>query len=257
MNTGSALQLVEEEVCACRKCPRLVNYREKVAREKRRAFREWTYWGRGVPGFGDAHAKLFILGLAPAAHGGNRTGRVFTGDRSGDFLYKALYKAGFANQPTSLRREDGLQLHNVYIAAAVRCAPPANKPLPSEILHCREYLERELEILRPRAVLEPFVLLLSPFAPHIAEELWEQTGGTVSVFDSAWPSFDPRLALEDSIELVVQVNGKVRGKITVARDISEQEALVVALADPTVSRFTAGDPRKVIFVPGRLLNIVV
>jgi len=109
--------------------------------------------GRGVPGFGDSGAQLFILGLAPAAHGGNRTGRVFTGDRSGDFLYKALHKAGFANQPTSLHREDGLQLKNAYIAAAVRCAPPANKPLPSEILHCRGYLERELEILRPRAVL--------------------------------------------------------------------------------------------------------
>jgi uracil-DNA glycosylase len=153
LNAESALQIVHEEVCACRKCPRLVKYREKVAREKRRAFREWTYWGRAVPGFGDPYAKLFILGLAPAAHGGNRTGRVFTGDRSGDFLYKALYKAGFANQPTSLRRNDGLQLENVYIAAAVRCAPPANKPLPSEILHCRGYLERELEILRPRAVL--------------------------------------------------------------------------------------------------------
>ena len=153
MNADAALTIVAEEVCACRKCPRLVKYREKVAKEKRRAFREWTYWGRGVPGFGDPHAQLFILGMAPAAHGANRTGRVFTGDRSGDFLYKVLHKAGFANQPTSLHRDDGLQLKNIYIAAAVRCAPPANKPLPSEILHCRAYLEQELEILHPRAVL--------------------------------------------------------------------------------------------------------
>jgi uracil-DNA glycosylase family 4 len=153
LNAEAALQIVQEEVCACRKCPRLVKYREKVAKEKRRAFRDWTYWGRGVPGFGDSHARLFVLGLAPAAHGGNRTGRVFTGDRSGDFLYKALHLAGFANQPTSQHRDDGLQLNNAYIAAAVRCAPPANKPLPKEILHCRGYLERELEILRPRAVL--------------------------------------------------------------------------------------------------------
>jgi uracil-DNA glycosylase family 4 len=147
------LRVLEEEIVSCRKCPRLVEYREKVAKEKRRAFREWRYWGRPVPGFGDPRAELFILGLAPAAHGGNRTGRVFTGDRSADFLYAALYKAGFANQATSVRRDDGLVLNNVFIAAAVRCAPPANKPLPSEILNCRGYMERELTLLKPKVIL--------------------------------------------------------------------------------------------------------
>lgn len=150
---NSPLQIIAQEVSRCRKCPRLAKYREKVAREKRRAFREWEYWGRGVPGFGDANAKLFILGLAPAAHGGNRTGRVFTGDRSGDFLYKALYEAGFANQYTSVKRDDGLRLTGAYIAAAVRCAPPANKPLLSEIENCRGYLRRELQLLQPKAIL--------------------------------------------------------------------------------------------------------
>src|SRR6266853_3003660 len=147
------LPVRNEEIVACRKCPRLASYREKVAREKRRAYREWTYWGKPVPGFGEARAQLLILGLAPAAHGANRTGRMFTGDRSGDFLYAALYKAGFANQPSSLRRDDGLVVKNVFIAAAVRCAPPANKPLPSEIMNCRGYLERELALLKPKVIL--------------------------------------------------------------------------------------------------------
>jgi uracil-DNA glycosylase family 4 len=150
---ATSLSVLNEAIISCRKCPRLVRYRQQVARVKRRAFRSETYWGRPVPGFGDPRAGLLILGLAPAAHGGNRTGRVFTGDRSGDFLFRMLHRAGFANQPASRHRDDGLRLRNAYIVATIRCAPPANKPLPAEILNCRPFLERELEILRPRAVL--------------------------------------------------------------------------------------------------------
>lgn len=144
---------VNEEIIRCRKCPRLVEYRERVAREKRLAYRDCTYWGKAVPGFGDPNAQLLIVGLAPGAHGSNRTGRMFTGDRSGIFLYQALYDAGFANQPGAVSPDDGLQLKNVYIAAAARCAPPDNKPLPLEMMNCRPYLEREIDILQPKAVL--------------------------------------------------------------------------------------------------------
>jgi len=172
---NDSLNVLKEQVIACRKCARLVKYREEVARVKRRAFREWEYWGKAVPGFGDPQAQLFILGLAPAAHGGNRTGRVFTGDRSGDFLYAALHKAGFTNQATSLHRDDGLRLKNAYIAAAVRCAPPTNKPEPSEILNCRPYLEKELEVLRPRVVLA-----LGKIAWDAYLEILKQEGKIVS-----------------------------------------------------------------------------
>jgi uracil-DNA glycosylase family 4 len=148
----NTIEQLNREIVRCRMCPRLVRYRENVAREKRLAFREWDYWGKPVPGFGDPRAELLILGLAPAAHGANRTGRMFTGDRSGDFLYNALYEAGFANQPTSARRDDGLALKNAYVSATLRCAPPANKPLPAELANCRPYFERELDLIRPRAI---------------------------------------------------------------------------------------------------------
>ena len=141
------LRRLTDEVVSCRACPRLVAWREEVGRERRAAFRDEDYWARPVPGFGDPAARLLIVGLAPAAHGGNRTGRVFTGDRSGDWLFGALWRAGYANQPTSVARDDGLLLTGAYVAAAVRCAPPANRPTPAEREACLPFLEREIELL--------------------------------------------------------------------------------------------------------------
>lgn len=147
--SGDSLAAVTAEVVACRACPRLVAWREEVAANPRPAFRDQPYWGRPVAGFGDPHARLVVAGLAPAAHGGNRTGRVFTGDRSGDWLFRAMHRAGFANQPTSTGRDDGLRLTGAWVTAAVRCAPPANKPTPAERDTCNPYLARELALLRP------------------------------------------------------------------------------------------------------------
>jgi len=147
------LNALEHRVTRCRRCPRLVEWRERVAREKRAAFRGEAYWGRPVPGFGDPAARVYVLGLAPAAHGGNRTGRVFTGDRSGDWLFGSLHRTGFANQSTSVRPGDGLRLDGAFIAAAVRCAPPANRPLPDERDNCLPYAARELELLRPAVIV--------------------------------------------------------------------------------------------------------
>jgi uracil-DNA glycosylase family 4 len=164
---GDSLEQVTNEVVNCFKCPRLVAWREQVGREKRAAFRDDVYWARPVPGFGDPQAELLLVGLAPAAHGGNRTGRIFTGDRSGDWLFGALFRAGYANQPTSLHRDDGLRLSGAYIAACVRCAPPANKPTPQERDTCLPYLARELRLL-PRLKV---VVCLGKFAYDGASQL--------------------------------------------------------------------------------------
>jgi uracil-DNA glycosylase family 4 len=148
-----SLSVLNKEILSCRKCPRLVEWREKVAHEKRHAYQDWDYWGKPVPGFGDSHARVFVVGLAPGAHGSNRTGRQFTGDASGNFLYPALFRAGFASQPGSLSRDDGLVLTDLYTAPVCRCAPPQNKPTQQEMQNCQPYLERELALINPKVIV--------------------------------------------------------------------------------------------------------
>jgi uracil-DNA glycosylase family 4 len=153
--TGSELAAIRDDVVVCRRCPRLVAWRERVAREKAPRFADQAYWGRPVPGFGDPTARVLVLGLAPAAHGGNRTGRIFTGDRSGDFLFASLHRTGFASRPTSVSADDGLELDGMYVAAVNRCAPPGNRPTPLERDHCLPFLERELGALTRLRVIVP------------------------------------------------------------------------------------------------------
>ena len=172
---AATLDQLEAEVVECRRCPRLVAWREEVARTKRAAFAGEQYWGRPLPGFGDPRARVYVLGLAPAAHGGNRTGRIFTGDRSGDWLFAALHRAGFANQPTSISRDDGLELRDCFIAAAVRCAPPANRPTPAERDACLPYAVRELELLDTVGV----VVALGAFAWDAALRIRAASGEPV------------------------------------------------------------------------------
>jgi len=153
MTNKSKLEKLNVEIIQCRKCARLVEWREEVARIKRRAYIDQEYWGKAVPGFGDPNAQVLVVGLAPGAHGSNRTGRVFTGDASGGFLFPALYRAGFANQPLAESRSDGLLLKDLYIAAVAHCVPPANKPAPEELENCQPYLERTIQILKPKVVV--------------------------------------------------------------------------------------------------------
>jgi uracil-DNA glycosylase family 4 len=147
------LDELNREILACRRCPRLVEWRERVAREKKRAYQEWEYWGKPVPGFGDPQGRVFVVGLAPGAHGSNRTGRQFTGDASGVFLYAALHRAGFASQPWSVSRDDGLRLSDLYTAPVCRCTPPDNKPTSAEMDNCQPFLVRELDLLRPEVIV--------------------------------------------------------------------------------------------------------
>ncbi len=198
---------LDAAVVECRRCPRLVEHRERMAREKRAAFKDEKYWGRPVPGFGDRRARLLIVGLAPAAHGANRTGRMFTGDRSGDWLYRALHRAGFANQPESLDRGDGLELADAYISAAVRCAPPDNRPTTIERDACRPFVEREIELLGSDGPGIRTVVPLGQFAYDQVLRIYRDRGYTV-------PRPKPRFG--HGVEVALQVDDAHKGPIAVA-----------------------------------------
>jgi len=189
------LAQLHRAVVECNRCQRLRSYCLDVAREKRRAFADWVYWGRPVPGFGDPKAQIWIIGLAPAAHGANRTGRVFTGDRSGDFLFAALHRCGLANQPTSHRRDDGLTLSDCYISATARCAPPANKPLPQEVQNCSTWLDSEWRLLKHKRV----ILALGKIAWDAVLALAQRNGCNI-------PTPRPRFAHAASVELSANLN---------------------------------------------------
>ena len=189
MKTKEDWQTLENEIGGCRKCPRLVTWRETVAREKKRAFQDCDYWGKGVPGFGDPNARVLVLGLAPGAHGSNRTGRMFTGDSSGNFLFPALFRAGFSDREFSLNRDDELKLTDLLITAVCRCAPPGNKPEPDEIVNCSGYLERELELL-PR--LEGIVALGQIAFHEILVRLKKKRPGYIRYEIRPWSALPPR-----------------------------------------------------------------
>jgi len=217
------LSAIAEEVVACRACPRLVAWRERVARERRRAWREWEYWGRPVPGFGDRRARLVVLGLAPGAHGANRTGRMFTGDGSGDFLYAALHRAGLASLPTSTSRHDGLRLAGVFVTAACRCAPPDNRPAPDELRRCAPFLDRELAVLSGARA----ILALGAIA-------WEAALGHLARRGLAIPRPRPRFG--HGAELRLPGAPLLLGSYHVSRQNTQTGRLTPAMFDAVVRR---------------------
>jgi uracil-DNA glycosylase family 4 len=221
------LAAIAREIEACRACPRLVAWRERVAREKRRAYRDQAYWGRPVPGFGDPAARLLVVGLAPGAHGANRTGRMFTGDRSGDFLYAALYRAGLASQAGSSSRDDGLWLRGVFIAAACRCAPPGNRPEPAELDRCAPFLDREMAALpRLRAVLA------------LGAVAWNAVLGHLARCGRAVPRPRPRFA--HGAELRLPGAPLLVGSYHVSRQNTQTGRLTAAMFDGVLARAAAG-----------------
>lgn len=194
MTQKSQLEKLNQEIISCYKCPRLVAWREEVARVKRKAYRDQEYWGKPVPGFGDPNARILIVGLAPGAHGSNRTGRNFTGDASGRFLYPALYRAGFANRPTAVSQNDGLRLTDVYLAASARCVPPDNKPTVEELNNCQPYLERDLEILKPKVIVclgrVAFERILKIYG--VLNPAWKFAHGALYRLNTASQNMSPR-----------------------------------------------------------------
>ena len=222
---GATLGEVLDGIVACERCPRLRAWCRLVAKQKKREFRDWSYWGRPVPGFGDPRSKLLIVGLAPGAHGANRTGRMFTGDRSGDFLYAGLFRAGFASQPTSVSREDGLRLKRAFITAAARCAPPDNKPLPVELESCAPYPDRELALLRPRVVLA------------LGAIAWEAALGSFARGGVALPRPRPRFA--HRAELALDGAPVLIGSYHVSQQNTQTGRLTEPMFDAVLARARA------------------